>query len=250
MTVVLVVELATSICLIINSMATRIQSLFRSRALRYSLLAIGVLITAFWLLIMTWGVHYVKQSIEDYSAKIGYRIEYRDLRITPLQLRLELDEVKLSSRDANAIPLFTLRRGVLQLDLPAILAGRIGIREIQLTDPQFHLERRLQSGKPSPWNWQSFVAAVGKALPPKDPASPPKQIELERFGISGLTLTLDDQPNRYRHDFGPIGLELRDLANFSKQGKQGTLEGDYQIDLGKLDIRLPNSTQRIQVGRA
>ena len=65
-----------------------------------------------------------------------------------------------------------------------------------------------------------------------------------------LTLSLDDQPNRYRHDFGPIGLELRDLANFSKQGKQGSLEGDYQVDLGKLDIRLPNSTQRIQVGAA
>ena len=199
---------------------------------------------------MTWGVHYVKQSIEGYSAKIGYRIEYRDLRIAPLQLRLELDEVKLSSRDANAIPLFTLRRGVMQLDLPAILAGRIGIREIQLTEPQFHVERKRQSGKPSLWNWQSFVAAVSKALPPKDPAAAPKKIEVAHFGIAGLTLTLDDQPNRYRHDFGPIGLELRDLANFSKQGKQGTLEGDYQIDLGKLDIRLPNSTQRIQVGRA
>lgn len=250
MPLVLVEGLATLICLIMNSMETRIQSLYRSNWLRYSILILLGLITAFWLLIMTWGVHYVKQSIEDYSAQIGYRIEYRDLRIAPLQLRLELDDVKLSSRDANAIPLFTLRRGVLQLDLPAIFAGRIGIREIQLTDPQFHVERKVQSGKPGLWNWQSFVAAVSKVLPPKDPASPPKQIELERFGISGLTLTLDDQPNRYRHDFGPIGLELRDLANFSKQGKQGTLEGDYQIDLGKLDIRLPNSTQRIQVGAA
>jgi len=139
---------------------------------------------------------------------------------------------------------------MLQLDLPALIAGRIGIREIQLTDPRFHVERRVQSGKPGLWNWQSFVAAVSKALPPKDPASSPKQIEIEHFGISGLSLSLNDQPNRYRHDFGPIGLELRDLANFSKQGKQGTLEGDYQIDLGKLDIRLPNSVQRIQVGHA
>ena len=199
---------------------------------------------------MTWGVHYLKQSIENYSAQIGYRIEYRDLRIAPLQLRLELDEVKLSSREPNAIPLFTLRRGVLQLDLTAILAGRIGIREIQLSNPQFHVERQLKSGKSGPWNWQSFLAAVSKALPPKDPAAQPKKVEIGHFGISGLTLSLDDQPNRYRHDFGPIGLELRDLANFSKAGKQGTLEGDYQIDLGKLDIRLPNSTQRIQVGRA
>jgi hypothetical protein len=237
-------------CLIIASMMNFLNTLYRSRALRYSLLAIGVLIAAFWLLIMTWGVHYLKQSIEDYSAKIGYRIEYRDLRIAPLQLRLELDEVKLSSRDANAIPLFTLRRGVLELDLPALIAGRIGIREIQLSDPQFHVERQLQSGKPGLWNWQSFVTAVNKALPPKDPTVAPKKIKIAHFGISGLTLTLDDQPNRYRHDFGPIGLELRDLANFSKQGKQGTLEGDYQIDLGKLDIRLPNSAQRIQVGAA
>jgi hypothetical protein len=227
-----------------------LNALYRSRALRYSLLTIVVVIAAFWLLIMTWGVHYLKQSIEDYSTQIGYRIEYRDLRIAPLQLRLELDEVKLSSRDANAIPLFTLRRGVLQLDLPALIAGRIGIREIQLSDPQFYVERRLQSGKPGLWNWQTFVAAVSKALPPKDPAAAPKKIEVAHFGISGLTLSLDDQPNRYRHDFGPIGLELRDLANFSKQGKQGTLEGDYQIDLGKLDIRLPNSAQRIQVGAA
>ncbi|MFZ4118620.1 MAG: hypothetical protein ACOYKP_03005 [Polynucleobacter sp.] len=75
------------------------NALYRSRALRYSLLTIFVVIAAFWLLIMTWGVHYVKQSIEDYSAKIGYRIEYRDLRIAPLQLRLELDEVTLSSRE-------------------------------------------------------------------------------------------------------------------------------------------------------
>ena len=231
-------------------MATRLQSLYRSKWLRYFILSLFGLIAAFWLLAITWGVHYVKQSIEDYSGKIGYRIEYRDLRIAPFQLRLELDEVKLSSRDANAIPLLTLRHGMLQLDLPVLLAGHIGIREIQLTDPQFHVERRLQSGKPDLWNWQTFVAAISKALPPKDPASPPKKIELERFGISGLTLSLDDQPNRYRHDFGPISLELRDLANFSKEGKQDTLEGDYQIDLGKLDIRLPNSTQRIQVGRA
>ena len=184
-----------------------IDSLYRSRVLRYSLLTIAVLITAFWLLVMTWGVHYVKQSIEDYSAKIGYRIEYRDLRIAPFQLRLELDELTLSSRQANTTPLFTLRRGVLLLDLPAIIAGRIGIRDIQLTDPQFHVERGLQSGKPGLWNWQSFVAAMSKALPPKDPASPPKQIEIEQFGISGLTLSLNDQPNRYRHDFGPIGIQ-------------------------------------------
>ena len=133
MAVVFLEGLATSICLIMNSMGTRIQSLYRSNWLRYLILTLFGLIAVCWLLIMTWGVHYVKQSIEGYSAKIGYRIEYRDLRIAPLQLRLELDEVKLSSRDANAIPLFTLRRGVLQLDLPAILAGRIGIREIQLT---------------------------------------------------------------------------------------------------------------------
>jgi hypothetical protein len=233
-----------------NPMGTHIQSLYRSKWLRYSILSLFGLIAAFWLLAITWGIHYVKQSIEDYSAKIGYRIEYRDLRIAPLKLRLELDEVKLSSRQANAIPLFTLRHGMLQLDLPALIAGRIGIREIQLSDPQFYVERQLQSGKPGLWNWQSFVAAVSKSLPPKDPAAPPKQIELERFAISGLTVSLDDQPNRYRHDFGPISLELRDLANFSKEGKQGTLEGDYQIDLGKLDIRLPNSVQRIQVGRA
>ena len=231
-------------------MRTQIQSLYRSKWLRYSILSLFGLTAAFWLLVMTWGIQYVKQSIEDYSAKIGYRIEYRDLRIAPLQLRLELDEVKLSSGQANAIPLFTLRRGMLQLDLPALIAGRIGIQEIQLSDPQFYVERPLQSGKPGLWNWQTFLGAVSKALPPKDPASQPKKIEIGHFAIAGLSLSLNDQPNRYRHDFGPIGLELRDLANFSKQGKQGTLEGDYQIDLGKLDIRLPNSTQRIQVGRA
>jgi hypothetical protein len=227
-----------------------LNTLYRSRVLRYALLTIVVLVAAFWLLLTTWGVHYLKQSIEDFSAKVGYRIEYRDIRITPFELRLEIDEVKLSSRESNAIPLFTLRRGALQLDLPALLAGRIGIQSIQLTDPQFHVERRLQSGKPGLWNWQSFVAAVGKALPPKDPTAVPQKIEVGHFSTTGLMLTLDDQPNRYRHDFGPIAFDLRELANFSEEGKQGTLEGDYQIDLGKLDIRLPNSSQRIQVGRA
>jgi len=231
-------------------MATQIQTLYRSKWLRYSILSLFGLIVAFWLLVTTWGIHYIKQSIESYSAKIGYRIEYRDLRIAPLQLQLELDEVKLSRREANAIPLFTLRRGVLQLDLPALMAGRIGIREIQLSDPQFYVERQLQSVKPGLWNWQTFVAAVSSALPPSDPASQPKKVEIGYVAIAGLTLSLDDRPNRYRQDFGPIGLEFRDLANFSKQGKQGTLEGDYQIDLGKLDIRLPNSMQRIQVGSA
>lgn len=227
-----------------------LNTLYRSRVLRYALLTILVLVAAFWLLLTTWGVHYLKQSIEDYSAKVGYRIEYRDIRIAPFELRLEIDEVKLSSRESSAIPLFTLRRGALQLDLPALLAGRIGIQSIQLMDPQFHVERKLQSGKPGLWNWQSFVAAVSKSLPPKDPAAVPKKIEVGHFSTTGLMLTLDDQPNRYRHDFGPIAFDLRELANFSEEGKQGTLEGDYQIDLGKLDIRLPNSAQRIQVGRA
>ena len=233
-----------------NSMGTQIQSLYRSKWLRYSILSMFGLIAAFWLMITTWGIQYAKQSVEEYSVKIGYRVEYRDLRIAPLQLRFELDEVKLSSRQSNAIPLFTLRRGVLQLDLHALIAGRIGIREIQLTDPQFHVERRIESGKPGLWNWQSFVASVGKSLPPSDSAAPPKKIEVGQFSTTGLTLLLDDQPNRYRHEFGPIGFELRDIANFTKEGRQGTIEGDYQIDLGKLDIRLPNSAQRIQVGRA
>ena len=69
-----------------NSMGTQIQSLYRSKWLRYSILSLFGLIAAFWLLVMTWGIQYVKQSIEDYSAKIGYRIEYRDLRIAPFQL--------------------------------------------------------------------------------------------------------------------------------------------------------------------
>jgi len=34
----------------------------------------------------------------------------------------------------------------------------------------------LQSGKPGLWNWQTFVSAVSKALPPKDPAATPKKI--------------------------------------------------------------------------
>jgi hypothetical protein len=231
-------------------MMNSLNTLYRSRVLHYVLLTIVVLVAAFWLLLTTWGIHYLKQSIEDYSAKVGYRIEYRDIRIAPFELQLEIDEVKLSSQDSTTTPLFTLRRGALQLDLPALLAGRIGIQSIQLTDPQFHVERRLQSGKPSLWNWQSFVAAVSKALPPKDPAAVPKKIEVGHFSATGLMLTLDDQPNRYRHDFGPIAFDLRELANFSEECKRGTLEGDYQIDFGKLDIGLPNSAQRIQVGRA
>jgi uncharacterized protein involved in outer membrane biogenesis len=162
-----------------DSMGTQFQSLYRSKWLRYSILSLLGLIAAFWLLAITWGVHYIKQSIEDYSAKIGYRIEYRDLRITPLQLRLELDEVKLSSRQASAIPLFTLRRGTLQLDLPSLVAGRIGIREIQLTDPQFYVERPLQLGKPGLWNWQTFVAAVSKvSVFPQQRLGPSKQPQL------------------------------------------------------------------------
>ena len=233
-------------------MGIQLQSLYRSNALRYTVLALLGLLLAFWILGSTWGVHFLKQSLEDYSAKIGYRIEYRDLRLSPLKLKLEIDGLRLATREPSSANLFSLERGLIEFNWTALLAGKIGIDTILLDGPKINLERGLSADKSAQWNWQTFIAAVTAALPPKDPASPsePKKINVRQFNTSGFLLRLNDRPNQYIQEFGPIAFQLRDLANHNADGKLNTVEGDYQIDLGKLDIVIPKTSQRIQFRNA
>ena len=233
-------------------MGTPLQSLYRSNALRYTVLAVLGLVLAFWVLGITWGVHFLKQSLEEYSAKIGYRIEYRDLRLSPFELKLEIDGLILASREPSSAALFSLERGLIELNWTALLAGKIGIDAILLDGPKINVERGLSAGKPTQWNWQTFIAAVTAALPPKDPAavSSPKKIMVKQFDTSGFVLRLNDRPNQYVQEFGPIAFQLRDVANHNAEGKLNTVEGDYQIDLGKIDFVIPKTGKRVQFSKA
>jgi hypothetical protein len=112
---------------------------------------------------------FLKKSAAEFGEKIGYDIAYRDLSLSPLRLRVEIDGLHLAKEGGNK--LLDFKKLIITLKWSKLVLGEIGFDEIILEEPKLLVERRVTKshGAQAAWNWQELIHAVEKSLPPKDP---------------------------------------------------------------------------------
>ena len=213
--------------------------------LSQAFLAIFALTFLFWGLAHLWVPGAIKNAAESYGQKIGYEIAYQDLRISPLRLRIELDGVKLV--DKRQGQLLELKKTVVMLKWSHIMLGEVGFDEILLDEPSIKLEKNTAKGRVGQWNWQEFIAAVTRNLPPADPAAPKKAIKIsvDEFRVSNAALLVIDTGANVREEFKSFSIELRDIANYDQSGEVNGLRGQYGLNLGALHFTLPGMQKAI-----
>jgi hypothetical protein len=209
-----------------------------------SKVGIGILVVAtiFWIIGITWAPSWIKQSLEEYSQKVGYQIALQDIQVKPFALKVELRGLKL--KEIKGKELFALERGMLSFNWGKLVLGQIGIQAIELDGPSILLERDAKAN--TKWNWVQFIEKVNPN--PKDSVAAktktPK-VFIEHFAIRSARLKINDGQSSFTDDLGPFSLELKKLSNYSSNSDQPGLEGLYALDLGKVDLLIPSLNKMI-----
>jgi len=207
-------------------------------------------VVIFWV-----GVHlflpgFIKTSAADFGAKMGYNLSYQDLSLSPLRLKLELDGLALAK--AGGPKLLEFKKLVISLQWAKLVRGELGFDEVFLGQPTILVERKLlKDGKPSTWNWQEFIAAIEKILPPSDPAkvNKPLKISVEALTVSSASLSLVDEPSKLKEELKPFTMKLLKLANYDEQGVVAGARGQYDLNLGALQLSIPGMNKTISYER-
>ena len=199
----------------------------------------------FWGACHLWLPGAIKNAVGAYGKKIGYEIAYEDLRISPLRLRLEIDGLRLV--DGRHGKLLELKKSVVMLKWSRLIIGEVGFDEILFDEPSIQLEKHVAVGKAGEWNWQEFITAITRNLPPTDPAAPKKNIKIsiDEFKVSNGTLGISDPGKKLNEQLKLLSFELLDIANYNKQGDVNGLRGQYGFNLGALNLNLPGSNKKI-----
>jgi len=116
-------------------------------------LAMGAL---FWIVGVTWAPSWIKESIEQYSQKVGYHLELQGIVVKPFALKVELRGLKLKKIQGKE--LFSLDRGMLSVQWSKLVVGEISIDAIELDGPSVLFERDAKEN--SKWNWLEFVEKI------------------------------------------------------------------------------------------
>lgn len=216
---------------------------------RWSLRLVGlfILIAALFLL----GSHLllpglIKKSLTEYGKKIGYEISYQDLSLSPLRLRVELDSLHLAKGDGSK--LLEFKKLAITLKWTKLALGELGFDEILLEEPKVLVEKSLPKGMhPGSWNWQELIAAVEKAMPPSDPKelTKPLKISIDEFIVSSASLSLVDESSKLNESLNPFTMKLLDVANYDKQGVVTGVRGQYDFNLGALQLLIPGINKTI-----
>ena len=221
--------------------------LLKTWALR--LAAIFLLLAAiFWL-----GAHLLlpgllKKSVEQYGNQIGYDIAYQDLSISPLRLRAEIDGLHLSKNGGNK--LLEFKKLVVSLRWTKLVVGELGLDEILLDEPKLLLEKRASNGKSTQaalWNWQELIHAVEKNLPPADPKAvkKPFKISVDELLVNAASLQLIDISTNLKEELKPFSIKLLKVANYDKNGVVSGVRGQYDFNLGSLQLLIPGINKTI-----
>lgn len=137
-------------------------------SIRLVILLMGLL-GIFWVASQALVPGLIKKAATQYGAQLGYEIVYKNLSLSPLLLRIEVDEFHLSRRGSNE--LLGFKKLTVALKWTKLMMGELGFDEIILDEPKLLIER--VSGKPngikpaSLWNWEEFIQAVEKNVPQK-----------------------------------------------------------------------------------
>ncbi|WP_367227312.1 DUF748 domain-containing protein, partial [Polynucleobacter sp. 35-46-11] len=199
----------------------------------------------FWCAAHLWLPGAIKNAVEIYGNKIGYQITYKDLSISPLRLRIEIDGLRLVNKYQGQ--LLDLKKSVVMLKWSHLIIGELGFDEILLDGPSIKLEKTASKAATGQWNWQELISAITRNLPPMDSAAPKKNIKIsvDQFQlVNGSFEVLD--PNKNLHEqFKSLSIELLDIANYDKQGEVNGVRGQYEFNLGALNFTLPGLNKKI-----
>ena len=182
----------------------------------------------------------LKKSAAEFAQKIGYEITYQDLTLSPLRLQIELNDLHLAKE--NGHKLLDFKKLSITLKWSKLVLGEVGFDEILLDEPKLLVEKSarkaLQSGS---WNWQEFIQAVEKNLPPKNAkqANKPIKISVDEFLVNGATLILIDDSSQLKEQLKPFSIKLLDVANYDKNGLVYGVRGQYDFNLGSLQLLIP-----------
>lgn len=223
------------------------MQLHKARLIRLtSKITLGFLAVAtlFWVVGVVWAPSWIKGSLEQYSQKVGYQIELRDIAVKPFALKVELYGLKL--KQIKGKELFSLERGMLSLQWGKLVLGEIGIQDIQLDGPSILFERDAKAN--AKWNWLEFIESISeKQVGAVETKSKAPKVFVENFTIREARLKLNDEQTKFADDLGPFSLDLKKLSNYSSKTDQAGIEALYSLDLGKVDILIPSLNKMIVV---
>ena len=189
---------------------------------------------------------FVKKSASEFGDKIGYQISYQDLSLSPLRLRIELDGLHLKKE--GGAKLLDFKKLAITLKWTKLVVGEIGFDEILLEEPKILLEKQISKGhQAGAWNWQEFISSVEKALPPSDPKEikKPLKISIDELIVNAASLSLVDDASKLKEELSPFTMKLLDVANYDKNGVVSGVRGQYDFNLGALQLLIPGINKTI-----
>ena len=206
-----------------------------------------LLATLFWVGAHVFVPGFIKKSVTDYGEKIGYQITYQDLSLSPLRLQINIDGLHLTKNGGNK--LLEFKKLAVSLKWTRLVMGEIGFDEIALDEPKLLVERSTKgkSSQAAPWNWQEFIHAVEKNLPPTDPkeVKKPLKISVDEFLVNGATLRVTDPSSNLKEELKPFSIKLLKVANYDKNGVVSGVRGQYDFNLGSLQLLIPGIDKTI-----
>lgn len=222
---------------------------FRLAALMLALIAV------FWASCHLFLPGFIQRSVAGYGEKLGYEIVYQDLSLSPLRLRIEMDGLHLAKEGGNK--LLEFKKFIIVLKWTKLMLGEVGFDEIALEEPRVLIEKNakskfkskaLQSGE---WNWQEFVQAVEKNLPPKgsEKESKPIKISIDALVVTNASLLLVDASKKLKEELKPFSIKLLEVANYDQKGLVSGVRGQYDFNLGSLQLQIPGMNKTIAFHR-
>lgn len=222
--------------------------------LRIWLIRLGILMLS--CIIIFWaGAHLlvpglIKKSASEFAAKIGYEIAYQDLSISPLRLQVEIDGLHLAKEGASKLLQF--KKLSVSLQWTKLALGELGFDEVLLEGPKILVEKSASKGaNPGSWNWQDLIAAIEKSMPPTDPGEPknPLKISIKHLLVNAASVSLLDESTKLKQELKPFTMKLLDVANYDKQGVVTGVRGQYDFNLGALQVLIPSINKTITYQR-
>ena len=215
--------------------------------LRIAALAL-VLVALFWVGTHLFAPSFIKKSVAQFGDQIGYDIGYQDLSLSPLRLRIEIDGLYLAKQGNKK--LLEFQKLVVSLRWASLVIGELSLDEVILDKPKLLLEKRVATGKPTettPWNWQEFIRAVEKNFPPKDPkeVKKPLKISVDKLLVNAASLSLIDASSNLNQELKPFSIKLLQLANYDKNGVVSGARGQYDLNLGSIQLLIPGINKTI-----
>ena len=185
---------------------------------------------------------YLQKTVLSYGDKIGYQIQYEQLSVSPLRLSFELDGLRLAKKGSK--DLLSFDKLMINLKWTKLALGEVGFDEILLEKPSITLEKISHGSKGQQqfsWNWEEFIHAVKSNLPPPDPNSTksPIKVSVDELKVHGATAHLIDPNNQLKEELKPFSIELIDVANYDKNGVVTGVRGQYDFNLGSLEVLIP-----------